>query len=416
MLISIVIPTRERVQYLLHSLSTVTAIKDDDVEIIVSDNASTDGTRDVVESFKDSRIIYLSTQQRVSMRMNFELAFNQSKGDYVICFGDDDGIIPSQFPILKNILKERRPDGVSWSLPVYGWPVPGYGKKVGGVRFSKSECYGPIRTITDVEGRKILESGRMERFDVLPRVYHGAMSREMLDGIRRHDGILFGARSPDIYASFRAIFKGGRFDFIRHPFTINGHSPSSTGGSIGALGDKKTGGPSDTRFVSELSVDPIDDIVPLAKSMALGFLGTAQTAAHWQPAFNFDPDYANWYRASLRDMQRKDAATAQEIEASLKAHARQFGTDRELQAAMSQLNLDWSRVWSKLSNNFKKLSKSSSVRLLSQIDEENTIATAARMCDLVLGDEAAATLNGQLSITTAWNNALERMRGFKRQL
>jgi glycosyltransferase involved in cell wall biosynthesis len=107
----------------------VTEIQDDDIEIIVSDNASTDGTREVVESFKDSRMSYISTKQRVSMRMNFELAFNRCSGDYVICFGDDDGIIPGQFSILKDILKERCPNAVSWSLPVYGWPVSGYGKK-----------------------------------------------------------------------------------------------------------------------------------------------------------------------------------------------------------------------------------------------------------------------------------------------
>jgi hypothetical protein len=66
--------------------------------------------------------------------------------------------------------------------------------------------------------------------------------------------------------------------------------------------------------------------------------------------------------------------------------------------------------------NISKLNKSSSMRLISQIDGQNTIATAARMCDLVLGYEAAATLNGQLSKTASWNLALKRMEGFKRQL
>jgi hypothetical protein len=83
----------------------------------------------------------------------------------------------------------------------------------------------------------------MDKFNILLRLYHAAMSNSTLDRIRRDDGILFGAHSPDIYAIFRAVLMGGKFDFIKHPFTINGHSPASTGGSMGALGDKKKNGP-----------------------------------------------------------------------------------------------------------------------------------------------------------------------------
>ena len=44
MKISIVIPTRERALYLRQSLATALAIDDPDVEIIVTDNESTDDT------------------------------------------------------------------------------------------------------------------------------------------------------------------------------------------------------------------------------------------------------------------------------------------------------------------------------------------------------------------------------------
>jgi hypothetical protein len=69
--------------------------------------------------------------------------------------------------------------------------------------------------------------------------------------------------------------------------------------------------------------------------MALAFLGTVQTAAHWPPSLEFSPNYLHWYRASLRDKHKKDASTAKEIDASLEAHAKQFSTDNELRAAMS---------------------------------------------------------------------------------
>jgi len=44
MKLSIVIPTCERVKYLEQAVKTALAIKDSDIEIIVSDNASKDDT------------------------------------------------------------------------------------------------------------------------------------------------------------------------------------------------------------------------------------------------------------------------------------------------------------------------------------------------------------------------------------
>lgn len=416
MLISIIIPTRERARYLRHSLATATAIQDDQIEIIVSDNASTDDTRDVVASFGDPRIRYLNTGRRVSMRMNFEYAFQNAMGDYLICFGDDDGIIPGQFPILRQLLQTRRPDGVSWSLPVYGWPVDGYGTKVGGIRFTAQDCFGkPVRLPAD-DALRILQSGRMHDFRHLPRIYHGAMSRACLDRLKGPDGTLFRARSPDIYASYRAVLKGGAFDHYPHPFTINGHSPASTGGSLNAVGDRQKGSATDTRFLAETAVDPVEDITPITMSMALAYLGTAQTAAAVAPSLGFSPDYRTWYRAALADMRRKDAATAAQISASLIAHAAQFGTADALEAARSGPALDWAVIRHKLRRSLGKIRRKDSFRLLAREDGANTIQTAARMCDRVLAQDAIQTLDGTISPAKAWTSAITRSSAYPRQI
>lgn len=65
MLISIIIPTCERARYLRHSLAAALAIDDDAIEIVVSDNASTDGTRDLVAGISDPRLKYVNTGGRV---------------------------------------------------------------------------------------------------------------------------------------------------------------------------------------------------------------------------------------------------------------------------------------------------------------------------------------------------------------
>ncbi len=416
MLISIIIPTRERARYLRQSLATALAIQDDQIEIIVSDNASTDETKDVVASFDDRRIRYLHTGRRVSMRTNFEFAFQHASGEYLISFGDDDGIVPGQFPLLRKLLETRQPDGASWALPTYGWPVDGYGTKVGGIRFMAQDCFGEPERVTERTAVELLQSGHLNRFFRLPRIYHGAMSRKFLDRIKDSDGILFRARSPDIYASFRAVLVGGVFDYYAHPFSINGHSPARTGGSKIAVRERRKGGPADRRFLTEAESDPIEDIVPITLSMALAFLGTAQTAAAVNPSMAFNPEYKNWYRAALRDMRRKEPDVAQAINESLTAHSRQFGTMHHLDAARSSRGMDWPTLFKRLSNAVGKLRKKDSIRLSATERGENTILTAARMCDVFLGNDMALVLTGATSHAEAWKTAIARSGAYARQI
>lgn len=416
MLISIIIPTRERARYLRHSLATALAIKDDRLEIVVSDNASTDDTRDVVESCGDARVRYFNTGRRVSMRMNFEFAFERAKGDYLICFGDDDGIVPGQFPILRSLLESRRPDGVSWTLPTYGWPVEGYGTKVGGVRFRSRKCFGMPERLEPEAAIRLLQAGNMDKFFRLPRIYHGAMSRDFMERLKDPDGVLFRARSPDIYASFRAVLLGGTFDHYPHPFSINGHSPSSTGGSMSGVGDRQKAGATDQRFLVEAQTDPVEDIIPVTLSMALAFLGTAQTAAAIEPVATFEPDYMTWYLAALRNMRRKQPDIAEAILNSLVAHAAQFGTGSILEAARSKRGIDWSVLRTRLQNGLEKLWTKDSVRLLARDGGENTIFTAAKMTDVFLGQDAAQILQGRMDRGAAWTSAMARSSAYERQI
>ena len=232
MRISLLIPTRERVDYLPASLATALAIQDPDIEIIVSDNASNDGTGDAVTKVDDPRLRYLNTGNRLSMRQNFEFALSHATGDYVIYFGDDDGIIPGQFPFLRAILEGERPDALSWDFPVFGWPIPGYGNKVGGIRFVRDRLFGAAVPMDIEERRRVIESGRMDKFFPMPAVYHGAMSLEYLREVSHPDGTCFMSRSPDTYINFRALQHGGRFLHSAHAFSINGHSPASNGGAF----------------------------------------------------------------------------------------------------------------------------------------------------------------------------------------
>lgn len=90
-LLSICIPTYNRAEYLKDALDNITSDPafDERVEIIVSDNASTDDTTAVVEIFckKFSNIKYYKNENNIK-DYNFYLALSRGSGKYLRLFND----------------------------------------------------------------------------------------------------------------------------------------------------------------------------------------------------------------------------------------------------------------------------------------------------------------------------------------
>ena len=103
--ITVVIPTRNRAQTLLSCLRTCSAQRYANFTILVSDNASTDNTRAVVEAAGDSRIRYFNTGYFVSMSDNWEFALSHVAEGYVTFIGDDDGLLPDAIADLARLLE-----------------------------------------------------------------------------------------------------------------------------------------------------------------------------------------------------------------------------------------------------------------------------------------------------------------------
>src|ERR1035438_1479968 len=81
-----IIPNKNRAKYLHHTLRTCMMQDYERLEVIVSDDSSTDNACEVVEeaSRRDSRIRFISFGAGVGMRDNFEFALSQVKPGYVI--------------------------------------------------------------------------------------------------------------------------------------------------------------------------------------------------------------------------------------------------------------------------------------------------------------------------------------------
>ncbi|WP_199506594.1 MULTISPECIES: glycosyltransferase family 2 protein [Halobacteriovorax] len=105
MLVSVIIPTYNRADFLKRSITSVLNQSFNDLELIIVDDGSTDHTHDVVGSFSDKRIKYLKKENAgVSSARN--LGVKNSKGDYIAFLDSDDewhrDKLASQVSYLKN--------------------------------------------------------------------------------------------------------------------------------------------------------------------------------------------------------------------------------------------------------------------------------------------------------------------------
>jgi glycosyltransferase involved in cell wall biosynthesis len=90
-LVSIGIPTYNRAgSYLKQAIESARSQTYPNIEIIISDNCSSDDTEEVVGSFSDSRIRYYRQEINIGPNNNFNFCLNQARGDYFLLFQDDD--------------------------------------------------------------------------------------------------------------------------------------------------------------------------------------------------------------------------------------------------------------------------------------------------------------------------------------
>lgn len=89
-LVSVIIPTYNRPEYLKQAIASALLQTYQNIEIIVSDNCSSENPQAIIESFGDSRIRFWRQQYNVGMIANQLSAFKMARGKYVASLHDDD--------------------------------------------------------------------------------------------------------------------------------------------------------------------------------------------------------------------------------------------------------------------------------------------------------------------------------------
>jgi glycosyltransferase involved in cell wall biosynthesis len=223
--LSLIIPTRERAGTLVHTLATALEQRSDDYEVVVSDNASADNTRQVVESFDDPRIRYINTASRLSMCGNYEFAVEHARGDYVLIIGDDDAVIPGKLDFLLEKLREApEPLIHTWPLHIYDWPVSGAPARL----TYRAGTGAPYEIDLRARARFAMTMGGWKYYE-LPSPYHSAVPRSILDALRQRTGKIFHSTQPDVFTAMAIPAFAERAINLNQPISFNGRSARSNG-------------------------------------------------------------------------------------------------------------------------------------------------------------------------------------------
>jgi len=225
-LISIIIPTRERVETLRHTIKSALNQKSNAYEVIISDNCSEDGTYDMVASFDDARLRYINTGKRLSMCDNWEFALEYALGQYVVFIGDDDAIMPNSIDRLIQEVKAETASVYNWSIPMYVWPIDHHAARVS---YLPPRHKPSVRNLKQIAEFVISHGGW--RYYELPGIYHALVARKILDSIRNSTGRVFHTTQPDIFTSMVVPAFVQYAIHLDFPVTVNGHSAKSNGGS-----------------------------------------------------------------------------------------------------------------------------------------------------------------------------------------
>ena len=225
--ITVIIPTRERASVLDAALRTVTAQDYENLEIIVSDNYSGDGTDAVVQRANDSRICYLKTDKRLSMSHNWEFALAHVQDGWVTFMGDDDGLLPGAIRRVAEIIEQTQAQIIRTEYCTYDWPgIPEHphGQLIvplsGGIESRNSHQWLA----------RVLKG--QARYSQLPMIYNGGFIHiSVLQSIKDKKGEFFSSVNPDVYTAVAVARLANEFLFVREPLAISGTSKYSNGHS-----------------------------------------------------------------------------------------------------------------------------------------------------------------------------------------
>lgn len=289
---TVIIPQKDRAEYLIHTLRTCMIQDYPNFEIIVGDDCSEDNTVEMVRELQkqDSRIKLLAHDHHVGMRMNFELALAEVKEGYVMALGGDDGLVPGCIWRMYEIIKETGTKLLTWSQATFKYLIEGHASTIFTVPRRK---FDGVKMVKSSDFLNKISKSMYYMVDDCPMFYiKGVASTELVDRVksRTPDGCFYYCPTPDGFSGVVLAGEVEEYAYTREPLSINGDTTKSQGRNYKRT-DEKSKKESKQFFYDNARVTMHKELAsqpysPLHTLMTADYLLTARDLPGWPGKFD----------------------------------------------------------------------------------------------------------------------------------
>ena len=106
-LISVIIPTFNRKAAVIRAIKSVLNQTYKNIEVLVIDDASTDGTEEVIKNISDIRVKYFKLEKNTKGTMPRNFGIEKSAGEYIAFLDSDDEWLPSKLELQLGYMKSH---------------------------------------------------------------------------------------------------------------------------------------------------------------------------------------------------------------------------------------------------------------------------------------------------------------------
>jgi glycosyltransferase involved in cell wall biosynthesis len=229
-LLSIIIPTKDRYDYLKPLISLIQSFDSEDIELVIQDNTKVN--TEILNFISDcafENLKYFHTLEQLSVARNCDLAILNSTGEYICFIGDDDGVSAHIVSAVKWMDREKI-DALKTTTLSYKWPSFNFSRLAD---FSATIMMGfydkKHKKINAIEELKKSLTNGGNGIALLPKVYHSIAKRSTLDKIYDIGETYFPGPSPDMANSVAMSFVVDNFVYLNFPVIIPGNSVRAGG-------------------------------------------------------------------------------------------------------------------------------------------------------------------------------------------
>jgi glycosyltransferase involved in cell wall biosynthesis len=235
-LLAIVVPTRNRQEYVVSAVRSLLRIPSTEIEIVIEDNSDTPELQEwISKHVEDRRLTYHYSNVIVSQSENYDRSMRGATAEYIAFIGDDDSVNPD---ILEAVRWAKSQD-VDALVPLnkahFVWPdlqMSATGALAPG-ELSISPITSQMWTVDpEAELRKCLRDAGQD-FHHLPRAYYGVVRKIILEKVRSKTGSYFPGVSPDLAAAIALANVAQRVLIMDYPLFLPGSSLRSNAGLSG---------------------------------------------------------------------------------------------------------------------------------------------------------------------------------------